>query len=179
MGRLSAAHPRVCGENGPMRFCRERGWGSSPRVRGKLLPVVWGGVARRLIPACAGKTSAVSTTNAGRTAHPRVCGENVVTMSECPMIAGSSPRVRGKPSVSPPSRKRQGLIPACAGKTLFSTGKTDQPPAHPRMCGENRPGISCSVKRGGSSPRVRGKRGMQKQTAMSNGLIPACAGKTC
>ena len=68
-------HPRVCGERlGHSKDSRTVP-GSSPRVRGTgtgrcLLPPVL-----RFIPACAGNGSAVSTTVATRSVHPRVCGE--------------------------------------------------------------------------------------------------------
>ena len=53
------AHPRVCGENSVEAASGSEGHGSSPRVRGKLK--VWKLIpsAHGLIPACAGKTSAV------------------------------------------------------------------------------------------------------------------------
>ena len=54
--RFWRAHPRVCGENqGPRRKDMPR-TGSSPRVRGKPQQRPYGILARRLIPACAGKT---------------------------------------------------------------------------------------------------------------------------
>ena len=51
-----------------------------------------------------------------------------------------------------------GLIPACAGKTLWAIPKTLTLQAHPRVCGENSPGRLSDVK--------------------ADWLIPACAGKT-
>ena len=50
--------------------------------------------------------------------------------------------------------------------------------AHPRVCGEN--DSSTPVVDGiiGSSPRVRGKRGIVNAARTVPGLIPACAGKT-
>ena len=52
----SWAHPRVCGENRCSRYPAQRMAGSSPRVRGKLLPRFPCGRTVGLIPACAGKT---------------------------------------------------------------------------------------------------------------------------
>ena len=50
--------------------------------------------------------------------------------------------------------------------------------AHPRVCGENVDrGTPCRLQ-GGSSPRVRGKRGCANASQRLLGLIPACAGKT-
>ena len=70
------------------------------------------------------------------------------------------------------------LIPAHAGKTRDWQRRSGPPTAHPRSRGENRPGTSCSVTRGGSSPLTRGKR-VRRCCALDEGrLIPAHAGKT-
>ena len=70
--------------------------GSSPRVRGRLfddlLAVAFGG----LIPACAGQTVIPPLANVPTTAHPRVCGADVMGPINVAMDYGSSPRVRGR-----------------------------------------------------------------------------------
>ena len=71
------AHPRVCGENVRVHRAWATGPGSSPRVRGKPRKLVRNVVQGRLIPACAGKTYLRKPALEARTAHPRVCGENV------------------------------------------------------------------------------------------------------
>ena len=53
---MYVAHPRVCGENYPLLRPYMSVFGSSPRVRGKLLGVVIDRDELGLIPACAGKT---------------------------------------------------------------------------------------------------------------------------
>ena len=73
---------------------------------------------RRLIPACAGKTMPDGGLANRLRAHPRVCGENAWTDLDTNGAAGSSPRVRGKPTGRRVGLCRGGLIPACAGKTL-------------------------------------------------------------
>ena len=131
------AHPRVCGENlklSPQCFCMS---GSSPRVRGKQEPGVNEKGERRLIPACAGKTLVMVWYCVGNWAHPRVCGENCESCNTLCVASGSSPRVRGKQRPPRPGRSHQGLIPACAGKTLISAALAASTPAHPRVCGEN------------------------------------------
>ena len=50
----------------------------------------------RLIPACAGKTKFQDLVINGDVAHPRVCGENVISDQYADNRQGSSPRVRGK-----------------------------------------------------------------------------------
>ena len=73
----SSAHPRVGGENLKDAGRLVIGGGSSPRGRGKLLAAKDRVIRRRLIPAWAGKTSAVGSNVYSISAHPRVGGENV------------------------------------------------------------------------------------------------------
>ena len=134
---VPGAHPRVCGENISRPRPARMGKGSSPRVRGKLHRPTRKGEAPGLIPACAGKTSGAWTGRNACTAHPRVCGENVLlALARCPAI-GSSPRVRGKPVPRQSGKTTLRLIPACAGKTTPRIGGSSTPRAHPRVCGEN------------------------------------------
>ena len=132
------AHPRVCGENrvGKRGYGARRG--SSPRVRGKPYSLTSGAFLNGLIPACAGKTKSQNCSRRAAWAHPRVCGENEGFSLDGVVDPGSSPRVRGKHGVVDPFEAGDGLIPACAGKTVPSACDTFSPSAHPRVCGENR-----------------------------------------
>ena len=132
----------------------------------------------RLIPACAGKTTQALEHTHVCQAHPRVCGENGRVVSRDNETAGSSPRVRGKPSPRLASRSRQRLIPACAGKTDLEFLSVYEIRAHPRVCGENGFGAFLPLAASGSSPRVRGKLFHDEGKRRRLGLIPACAGKT-
>ena len=152
------AHPRACGEN-----CGSSAWnrsarGSSPRVRGKLLPFTFEDTDPGLIPARAGKTSG---------ARPRRGGGS-----------GSSPRVRGKRGRVCRFVCSSRLIPARAGKTRAIAGSPVPTGAHPRACGENPVRPPLRPRPLGSSPRVRGKRGSSRATDAAHRLIPARAGKT-
>ena len=115
--RVSPAHPRACGENAAVRQLSGATAGSSPRVRGKRAVVVQGAQGVRLIPARAGKTRGSCSGRAGRSAHPRACGENMMTSAARRNCSGSSPRVRGKLPRGRNSIRKPGLIPARAGKT--------------------------------------------------------------
>ena len=117
IGGRGRAHPRVCGENRSIAAKISSLGGSSPRVRGKQKQVAEYLATHGLIPACAGKTKRLSAWHSSNRAHPRVCGENGHAAAARRMSKGSSPRVRGKPTVfiAVPSCIR--LIPACAGKT--------------------------------------------------------------
>ena len=168
----------MCGENFISRKAPRAASGSSPRVRGKRRLIDTHRLPRGLIPACAGKTIYDATARLFTGAHPRVCGENIASSFGVNCESGSSPRVRGKRH----SRVKQfaclGLIPACAGKTVYFTLDRRAAKAHPRVCGENYPMLRPFMKAAGSSPRVRGKHVHYRRPRRSHGLIPACAGKT-
>ena len=70
------------------------------------------------------------------------------------------------------------LIPAHAGKTWPPPSQSGTPRAHPRSRGENAFIISVLKARGGSSPLTRGKHRQILADVISEGLIPAHAGKT-
>ena len=176
--RGEPAHPRVCGENERAREAAGIPRGSSPRVRGKRCPSSRSRRRRRLIPACAGKTDDCGHAAPLPWAHPRVCGENQMGLNEQETQAGSSPRVRGKRRSSHPTGPREGLIPACAGKTSRGPPRPQGPGAHPRVCGENLKIAPTPLLPPGSSPRVRGKPLRQARIQPDGRLIPACAGKT-
>ena len=110
-------HPRVCGENLPLLGLQLSGVGSPPRVRGKQSSYEHLGIAVRITPACAGKTSHLQRHPAADKDHPRVCGENSCPQIRFCRITGSPPRVRGKLTPLPPDLPAQGITPACAGKT--------------------------------------------------------------
>ena len=111
------AHPRVGGENGDTSRPSRAAAGSSPRGRGKHCVQCRSGACDGLIPAWAGKTSGGESRQGTRGAHPRVGGENVITLSNSSHILGSSPRGRGKRSARCRVASSRGLIPAWAGKT--------------------------------------------------------------
>ena len=151
------AHPRACGENPEDVPSLEPVSGSSPRVRGKLLGHLYVTAEGGLIPARAGKTVVLSRACLRGWAHPRACGENPPGPSPTVAAPGSSPRVRGKPTVTTGTVVWGRLIPARAGKTFMGLWATNDDMAH---------------------PRVRGK---QEQFGIADaqfGLIPARAGKT-
>ena len=73
------AHPRVCGENTDAQAVAQAKTGSSPRVRGKPSTTYQRMCATGLIPACAGKTVSLRREEGSLRAHPRVCGENLIS----------------------------------------------------------------------------------------------------
>ena len=70
----SGAHPRGCGADLLQLHSLRTHIGSSPRVRGRLLPAGERRARFRLIPAGAGQTTKNQATGASAGAHPRGCG---------------------------------------------------------------------------------------------------------
>ena len=157
-GETDWAHPRVGGENSIEETTGALSAGSSPRGRGKLHDARQEGNRAGLIPAWAGKTRALDASPVSLAAHPRVGGENQTRTARPSLTRGSSPRGRGKPTVSEIG----------AGKKM----------AHPRVGGENLFDKTHVTSRRGSSPRGRGKRRGPPGRPEEDGLIPAWAGKT-
>ena len=172
------AHPRVGGENAGVSGLDDDGRGSSPRGRGKRR--VAPGVAhdRGLIPAWAGKTGAHRSRRSAAQAHPRVGGENLLPVYEALKSFGSSPRGRGKHNAACRCYHARGLIPAWAGKTSPRLYQRRGTWAHPRVGGENACTSADRASSTGSSPRGRGKLGLEDGGGGLHRLIPAWAGKT-
>ena len=95
--------------------------GSSPLTRGKRRAPRGREFTRRLIPADAGKTGRRSRARRPCWAHPRSRGENAWAAITEAFYSGSSPLTRGKLSLTGVPWWIPGLIPAHAGKTVFST----------------------------------------------------------
>ena len=172
------AHPRGCGADLSVLLLGLSHLGSSPRVRGRRGAARWSGAAAGLIPRVRGRLYryygeagelGLIPAGAGQTrnsflrgfvarAHPRGCGADRTADVHTASTKGSSPRVRGRLMLAPPSRR--------AGR------------AHPRGCGADTVMRSRSSGSGGSSPRVRGRLQQTIQAGGGLGLIPAGAGQT-
>ena len=146
------------GENSIISQANSICLGTSPRARGKPRKCLQKITIRGNIPACAGKTVINATPEGVEAEHPRVRGENADIEYGIRVVAGTSPRARGKLAPSRPHRWQIGNIPACAGKTQI----VESP-------------IMTTT---GTSPRARGKRHELNRKPNVWRNIPACAGKT-
>ena len=137
--RVQAAgeHPRVCGENRPLRGCWGGGEGTSPRMRGKHFLIVDPCAGDGNIPAYAGKTLQLQPDQVILEEHPHVCGENSRRPAPCGTFIGTSPRMRGKRFTASGPGCGGGNIPAYAGKTFMPIFAKKFSQEHPRVCGEN------------------------------------------
>ena len=176
--RRRAAHPRSRGENTRADTRSPGAAGSSPLTRGKPKRFRALQHSRRLIPAHAGKTPPQSAARQRPWAHPRSRGENLRGVGEHSAHRGSSPLTRGKPSRRRRTQRAPRLIPAHAGKTAAQPPPIFTRTAHPRSRGENAPPALSKALDTGSSPLTRGKPVPVDGELLTEGLIPAHAGKT-
>ena len=172
----SAVHPRVCGEQDVIQRHIVQLFGSSPRVRGTdtAIGAVWS--IKRFIPACAGNSVLPACPAECMPVHPRVCGEQVLTLRYASSGTGSSPRVRGTGIARHFAQEPNRFIPACAGNSFLPIHTDRRLTVHPRVCGEQLfwlPAMACFV---GSSPRVRGTELTPQPKPHWRRFIPACAG---
>ena len=88
--------------------------------------------------------------------HPRVCGEQTVSVCTYSSPTGSSPRVRGTVLRGARNLPLRRFIPACAGNSQSVEQNSFAPSVHPRVCGEQTTLGTKGTAAHGSSPRVRG-----------------------
>ena len=110
--------------------------------------------------------------------HPRIRGEHQYPQTFRPAKSGSSPHPRGTPSFASFSAIRFGIIPASAGNTISSDGKTATYKDHPRIRGEHGVRSAYALIFPGSSPLTRGTPETGLGSGGQGGIIPAHAGNT-
>ena len=126
----------MCGEKFSKSTRKRSGIGSPPRVRGKVLSIPAAGGFAGITPACAGKRKYSIRLYELIWDHPRVCGEKSVTWLKPKESSGSPPRVRGKVNVGNNPLAKEGITPACAGKSDQRAFHRSEHQDHPRVCGE-------------------------------------------
>ena len=152
--------------------------GSSPRMRGTPTAPVSTEASKRIIPADAGNTRTGRRDPAASPDHPRGCGEHPARSPMDSLPLGSSPRMRGTPSVSTRLQNSPGIIPADAGNTRHRVCGVSDLQDHPRGCGEHASGHPNCLCVTGSSPRMRGTLPRERGWFPPARIIPADAGNT-
>ena len=157
-GTLIRDHPRMRGEDPAGQSSRPRVAGSPPHARGRhsLPPVAV--VSFRITPACAGKTQCSVSVPDLSGDHPRMRGEDLFRLLAEPFFTGSPPHARGRRTTCGVRQCRNGITPACAGKTFSLTPMCFVPP--------------------GSPPHARGRPAPLRPSRRGSRITPACAGKT-
>ena len=135
-------------------------------------------MARRIIPADAGSTTIISGPATYSRDHPRGCGEHKFSLIHSALPFGSSPRMRGAPSLQSLTAPSIGIIPADAGSTISCIVLCIWLKDHPRGCGEHVALSARVIHWQGSSPRMRGAPVSACMRVTFTGIIPADAGST-
>ena len=152
--------------------------GSSPHARGLLRrrrdSPSWGGI----IPACAGFTARVIATAGFRGDHPRMRGVYLMAGMGSGRLTGSSPHARGLLPDVVGVVAVGGIIPACAGFTVYLSLVGVCWGDHPRMRGVYLRPAWGAQDSAGSSPHARGLLGDKGLVRPGGRIIPACAGFT-
>ena len=172
----SAVHPRLCGERTIVNQGPHSPTGSSPPVRGTPHRHRGARTRRRFIPACAGNANSPSQPSAGKTVHPRLCGERSLMRCLVKPKRGSSPPVRGTQQAGVRRVVGVRFIPACAGNASDQSTPLPSTTVHPRLCGERNCNFPLILSVCGSSPPVRGTRCRSPYPQLPLRFIPACAG---
>ena len=176
--RSPRVYPRVGGGNPVAVASAAAGVGLSPRGRGKLGGqralggVVWS------IPAWAGETSPIPSLHARLRVYPRVGGGNLRNGNGPNVVAGLSPRGRGKHMWEAHCPPHVGSIPAWAGETRSAAERRSSGEVYPRVGGGNTYSATAVNGLQGLSPRGRGKPEEMLANPEIERSIPAWAGET-
>ena len=147
-------------------------------MRGTPNAPAWTGARGGIIPAHAGNTVNCRPPEPMDRDHPRACGEHVVERRSRRGFKGSSPRMRGTPTMTANITHPYGIIPAHAGNTSSTWLRAQTRRDHPRACGEHDYRRNIPVAERGSSPRMRGTLFEGFDSFRQTGIIPAHAGNT-
>ena len=178
MRKALTVHPRVCGADSEKRAGVTAGGGSPPRVRGRRNIPFRRRRRSRFTPACAGQTGSKPNEPFLMSVHPRVCGADMVMLSQDGGATGSPPRVRGRQAYKRSYIFTSRFTPACAGQTSRHSGEQNTAPVHPRVCGADGKRQFNRARYLGSPPRVRGRLIQADGGSGPARFTPACAGQT-
>ena len=152
--------------------------GSSPHARGLQGHTVTRPRPVRIIPACAGFTSAHAHGEICGGDHPRMRGVYYHEIAHEIADQGSSPHARGLPQFPRAGSAHTRIIPACAGFTTSNPGTGWSRGDHPRMRGVYLHLGVLDLVACGSSPHARGLLAPGTTQITVQRIIPACAGFT-
>ena len=148
--------PRVCGEyllyDLKWRFIE----GSTPRMRGILMPRRIRRTIIRFNPAYAGNIRKTGLYFPACQVQPRVCGEYETRVTDLLSLLGSTPRMRGISLKDMTSPLRCRFNPAYAGNISIVNGQLFFKQVQPRVCGEYSSITNSWIIVSGSTPRMRG-----------------------
>ena len=130
-------HPRMRGEDVFAPFVPPFERGSPPHARGRQVGLRGSPLGEWITPACAGKTKLIDRLWRPTRDHPRMRGEDFSETCGKNLSWGSPPHARGRLERFSQVEVREGITPACAGKTNWLKRHPEARKDHPRMRGED------------------------------------------
>ncbi len=176
--RVREVDPRSRGEDRTPVAVLAQGHGRSPLTRGRRLHRWARDPRRRSIPAHAGKTLAHEVARADGLVDPRSRGEDRDLVRRQRGGGGRSPLTRGRHGIWLRRDYWLRSIPAHAGKTVSSHGRSRAIWVDPRSRGEDHARADERPMLQGRSPLTRGRLGRPIEEVSLARSIPAHAGKT-
>ena len=154
--RLTLVHPHACGELTSVTFNTDWQDGSSPRLWGTHVFMLFLLPQQRFIPTPVGNSLHILAPSWHISVHPHACGELLNGIEKDFLYIGSSPRLWGTPLPDQRGHPRQRFIPTPVGNSFFL--KTVRPiiSVHPHACGELSEYSGTADATCGSSPRLWG-----------------------
>ena len=149
-----------------------------PLTRGRPGNVLCRSESLRNTPAYAGKTVARKMTAQRLGKHPRLRGEDCVTVSQTCPISETPPLTRGRLRRVSSWWTSSGNTPAYAGKTLQILRARRGVQKHPRLRGEDKCTENVQKSSGETPPLTRGRLDKGARHLCRPGNTPAYAGKT-
>ena len=131
-----------------------------------------------ITPACAGRSVCPGTPTMPTEDHPRVRGEKLVVPLRAFLLQGSPPRARGEDPARKEHAGRDGITPACAGRSTPPICTCPSCEDHPRVRGEKKSARAALPAGKGSPPRARGEGCSAGARQGGQGITPACAGRS-
>ena len=116
-----SVHPHRCGELPDRRFQQSDSPGSSPQMRGTPDLSCWHHCPDRFIPTDAGNSFIAFSENQSTPVHPHRCGELFYRIFWQQTIDGSSPQMRGTPTLKIHIYTAHRFIPTDAGNSSMNS----------------------------------------------------------
>ena len=171
-------HPRLRGELARNKDKVNILRGSSPLTRGTPSAEFENIIRYRFIPAYAGNSQNLCTSQSVQTVHPRLRGELFRVDTDRNIVYGSSPLTRGTQQSCQREVKQNRFIPAYAGNSASATVTITGTAVHPRLRGELLFQPYPVYRAFGSSPLTRGTPLYPIRHQSQSRFIPAYAGNS-
>ena len=172
----SEDHPRLRGEQRGVRSAMATCRGSPPLARGTACQDSGRTPLPGITPACAGNSQVKFGKQLFHGDHPRLRGEQFISISSNVCTLGSPPLARGTGRGLSLSVLPYGITPACAGNSPRPRYIVHWRKDHPRLRGEQRKWAVTEICRIGSPPLARGTAHHVGLGCRQKRITPACAG---